>query len=107
MADNQALYGAYAAYFTRQVEAQADPSKQVSDVLMDTQAGRAKAYFFPRATTDVIVDILSTVDDPVDGKPACHGNCERSGGGCPASVTVGAGSPAATGGGGVGDGAGP
>ncbi|MFI2373378.1 phospholipase D-like domain-containing protein [Streptomyces sp. NPDC018833] len=74
VADNPVLYGAYAAYFGRQVEAQADPSKQVSDVLMDTQAGRAKAYFFPRATTDVIVNILSTVDNPVDGKPACHGN---------------------------------
>lgn len=74
VAGNQALYGAYAAYFKRQTEAQADSSKQVSDVLMDTQAGRAKAYFFPRSTTDVIVNILSTVDDPVDGKPACHGN---------------------------------
>ncbi|MEE1752808.1 phospholipase D-like domain-containing protein [Streptomyces sp. SP18CS02] len=74
VAGNPALYGAYAAYFGRQAEAQADPSKQVSDVLMDTQAGRAKAYFFPRATTDVIVNILSMVDKPVDGRPVCQGN---------------------------------
>ncbi|WP_235033041.1 phospholipase D-like domain-containing protein [Streptomyces sp. WAC05374] len=71
---NQALYDAYTKYFDLQAAAQADRSKVVSDVPLDTQAGRAKAYFFPRAE-DVIVNILKTVDNPVPGQTLpCRGN---------------------------------
>ncbi|QGV77327.1 phospholipase D-like domain-containing protein [Streptomyces ficellus] len=71
---NQALYDAYKQYFDLQAAAQADRSKVESDVRLDTQAGRAKAYFFPRAE-DVIVNILKTVDNPVPGESLpCRGN---------------------------------
>nr|WSW48018.1 phospholipase D-like domain-containing protein [Streptomyces sp. NBC_01001] len=73
VAGNKALYDGYAAYFTRQAAAQADPALQVSDLPDDTQAGPAKAYFFPRST-DVVLNILNTVDNPVPGQLACHGN---------------------------------
>ncbi|WP_030223266.1 phospholipase D-like domain-containing protein [Streptomyces bikiniensis] len=79
--ENAELYSGYDAYFTKQVEAWADPTKRLSDVLMDKQAGRAKAYFFPRQTSgpdgnpdDVILNILNTVDNPVPGHALCHGN---------------------------------
>ncbi|MCX4546188.1 phospholipase D-like domain-containing protein [Streptomyces sp. NBC_01565] len=73
VAGNKELYDAYAAYFTQQGAAQANPALQVSDLPNDTQAGPAKTYFFPR-TTDVILNILNTVDNPVAGQPACYGN---------------------------------
>ncbi|MFJ7272787.1 phospholipase D-like domain-containing protein [Streptomyces sp. NPDC099050] len=79
--ENAELYEGYDAYFQEQVAAQAGFKPRLSDVLMDKQAGRAKAYFFPRATTgpgggpnDVILNILNTVDNPVPGSQVCHGN---------------------------------
>ncbi|MFE6225303.1 phospholipase D-like domain-containing protein [Streptomyces sp. NPDC057854] len=81
VAGNAELYDGYSAYFAKQVEAEGDSTKRVPDVLMDKQAGRAKAYFFPRQTSgtngtpdDVILNILNTVDNPVPGHPVCHGN---------------------------------
>lgn len=42
---------------------------------MDTQAGRAKSYYFPRKPEDdVIVNILKTVGTPVGTDNPCHGN---------------------------------
>ncbi|MFB9393048.1 phosphatidylserine/phosphatidylglycerophosphate/cardiolipin synthase family protein [Streptomyces coeruleoprunus] len=86
VAGNAELYKGYDAYFTKQVEAEADPTKRLTDVLMDKQAGRAKAYFFPRQTSgpggepdDVILNILNTVDNPVPGHPICHGNSPGTG----------------------------
>ncbi|MFF8831876.1 phospholipase D-like domain-containing protein [Streptomyces sp. NPDC015131] len=71
---NQTLYRAYQGYFELQAAAQADRTKVMSDVRLDTQAGRAKAYFFPRSE-DVIVNILKTVDNPVPGQTGpCRGN---------------------------------
>ncbi|MGW2748354.1 hypothetical protein [Streptomyces sp. NPDC001450] len=49
-------------------------TKQVSDPPMAYQAGSATVYFFPRAISDPILDILGTVGDPVNGQPACYGN---------------------------------
>ncbi|WP_327281120.1 MULTISPECIES: phospholipase D-like domain-containing protein [unclassified Streptomyces] len=72
--ENPELYSAYAGYFGALTAAQADPSKQTSDYPTEYQAGKAKAYFFPRSDSDVILNILNTVDDPVSGRPACHGN---------------------------------
>lgn len=74
VAENPALYAAYAGYFADLAAAQADPSKQVSDYAKSYEAGRAKVYFFPRSESDVILNILHTVDNPVDGRPVCHGN---------------------------------
>ncbi|MGW2838730.1 phospholipase D-like domain-containing protein [Streptomyces sp. NPDC001493] len=78
--DNQALYTGYTAYFDRLAQAQADKSR-VKDYPVDVEAGVAKAYFFPRASTDVVVNILNTVGTGVDGVapkngeyPGCSGN---------------------------------
>ncbi|MFF7364573.1 phospholipase D-like domain-containing protein [Streptomyces sp. NPDC008125] len=78
--DNQALYAGYTAYFDRLTRAQADKSR-VKDYSADVEAGVAKAYFFPRASTDVVVNILNTVGTGVDGVaptggtyPGCSGN---------------------------------
>ncbi|MFG2415017.1 phospholipase D-like domain-containing protein [Streptomyces goshikiensis] len=73
VAGNEVLHDAYASYFNQLAAAQANPALQVSDLPNDTQAGPAKAYFFPRSA-DVVLNILNTVDDPVAGQPACHGN---------------------------------
>lgn len=77
---NQALYAGYTAYFDRLTQAQADKVR-VKDYPVDVEAGDAKAYFFPRATTDVVVNILNTVGTgvvntaPQDGTfPGCAGN---------------------------------
>ncbi|MET9105374.1 phospholipase D-like domain-containing protein [Streptomyces zhihengii] len=76
VAGNEALHAGYTRYFDRMAasQARADGSLRATDLSMDTQAGAAKAYFFPRATTDVIVNILSTVDNPVGSAATCHGN---------------------------------
>lgn len=77
---NQALHAGYTTYFDRMATAQADKSR-VKDYPVDVEAGDAKAYFFPRASTDVVINILNTVgtgvegEAPKDGKyPGCHGN---------------------------------
>lgn len=72
--ENPGLYSAYAGYFADLAAAQADPAKQVSDYAKSYEAGKAKAYFFPRSDSDVVLNILRTVDDPVDGHSVCHGN---------------------------------
>ncbi|MFF4173568.1 phospholipase D-like domain-containing protein [Streptomyces sp. NPDC001744] len=78
---NQALYDGYTRYFGLLADSQARPdgSARVSDLAIDVEAGPAKAYFFPRSSTDVVENILSMVETPVtgpDGKPlaTCHGN---------------------------------
>lgn len=71
---NATLYQAYRNYFDDQRAAGTGETPRVLDHPVDTQAGVAKLYLFPRATTDPIVNILNTVDDPVDGNAACHGN---------------------------------
>ncbi|MEV6977637.1 phospholipase D-like domain-containing protein [Kitasatospora sp. NPDC093806] len=71
---NKELYAAYATYFGDLEAARADRTRQVADYPVAYQAGAAKVYFFPRSGSDVILDILNTVDDPVNGQPACSGN---------------------------------
>ncbi len=71
---NKDLYAAYATYFGDLEAARADRTKQVADYPTAYQAGSAKVYFFPRSGTDVVLDILNTVDNPVNGRPACYGN---------------------------------
>ncbi|MFD9789316.1 phospholipase D-like domain-containing protein [Streptomyces sp. NPDC059070] len=71
---NTALYTAYAGYFNDLAAAQAGTKARVADYPTEYPAGDAKAYFFPRAASDPILNILNTVDDPVNGQPACHGN---------------------------------
>lgn len=80
--NNTTLYRGYSGYFQKQAAASIDSAQQVTDVLMDTQASRAKAYFFPRAHSgpedgpdDVIVNILKTVDNAVVRQTLpCRGN---------------------------------
>ncbi|WP_228973139.1 phospholipase D-like domain-containing protein [Streptomyces sp. DH12] len=55
----------------------ADLRPQVDDYPHDVQAGRAKVYFFPRAHTDVVVNILKTVA-PAGTAAPCAGNTPRS-----------------------------
>ncbi|PKV83273.1 phosphatidylserine/phosphatidylglycerophosphate/cardiolipin synthase-like enzyme [Streptomyces sp. TLI_146] len=71
---NTALYTAYTGYFNDLAAAQAGTKAQVADYPTEYPAGNAKAYFFPRAASDPILNILNTVDNPVNGQPACYGN---------------------------------
>ncbi|GAA2742222.1 hypothetical protein GCM10010440_16580 [Kitasatospora cinereorecta] len=71
---NKELYAAYTGYFADLEAARADRTRQVADYPMAYQAGPAKVYFFPRSGSDVVLDILNTVDDPINGQPVCHGN---------------------------------
>ncbi|WP_308368752.1 phospholipase D-like domain-containing protein [Streptomyces sp. ISL-36] len=74
VAGNKALFDAYTAYFADQAGAAVGEVAKVSDYAHDTQAGVAKVYFFPRSTTDVVVNVLKTVAQPIEGQEACHGN---------------------------------
>ncbi|MGW0468368.1 phospholipase D-like domain-containing protein [Streptomyces sp. NPDC003027] len=74
VAGNKELFDAYTAYFADQAGAAAGERPQVDDYPQTTQAGQAKVYFFPRSTTDVVVDVLRTVAQPVGTAAACHGN---------------------------------
>ncbi|WP_149181785.1 phospholipase D-like domain-containing protein [Streptomyces sp. TRM49041] len=77
VAGNEALHTGYTGYFDTMAASQArtDGSLRTTNLSIDAVAGPAKAYFFPRASTDVIFNILSTVDNPVNGTEAvCHGN---------------------------------
>ncbi|MFD9306475.1 phospholipase D-like domain-containing protein [Streptomyces sp. NPDC060048] len=79
VAGNTELFDAYSGYFGRLTAAQADPALQVSDLSTEYQAGKAKAYFFPRSASDPILNILNTVDNPVEGSAACYGNTDGFG----------------------------
>ncbi|MFF8973030.1 phospholipase D-like domain-containing protein [Streptomyces sp. NPDC014995] len=71
---NSALHTAYADYFEALRATGSGEIPPVTDHPVATQAGVAKLYLFPRATTDPVVNILNTVDDPVGTHAACHGN---------------------------------
>ncbi|MFF4833024.1 phospholipase D-like domain-containing protein [Streptomyces sp. NPDC001315] len=71
---NTTLYQAYADYFDDLRAAGSGEIPQVADYPVETQAGVAKLYLFPRATSDPILNILNTVDDPVGDNAVCHGN---------------------------------
>jgi hypothetical protein len=71
---NSALHQAYADYFEDLRAAGSGETAQVADHPVETQAGVAKLYLFPRASADPVVNILSTVDDPVGTNAVCHGN---------------------------------
>jgi len=71
---NSALHQAYADYFEDLRAAGSGETAQVADYPVETQAGVAKLYLFPRASADPIVNILDTVDDPVGSNAVCHGN---------------------------------
>ncbi|MER7619871.1 phospholipase D-like domain-containing protein [Streptomyces sp. NPDC126503] len=73
VAGNTTLSSAYAAYFEAQAAAAAGQAPQVADYAHDTQAGPAKVYFFPRSTTDPVVNILKTVA-PAGTATPCAGN---------------------------------
>ncbi|MFD3660632.1 phospholipase D family protein [Streptomyces sp. NPDC058659] len=73
VAGNTALFDAYARYFDDQAAAAIGQTPQVADYAHDTQAGKAKVYFFPRATIDPVVNILATVA-PVGTADSCGGN---------------------------------
>ncbi|MEV4426531.1 phospholipase D-like domain-containing protein [Streptomyces sp. R-07] len=73
VADNKTLFDAYGAYFTDQAAAAIGQTPQVADYAHDTQAGMAKVYFFPRATSDTVVNILKTVA-PAGTATPCQGN---------------------------------
>ncbi|MFB7354212.1 phospholipase D-like domain-containing protein [Streptomyces gardneri] len=70
---NTALSGAYGQYFADLAAAAAGQTPQVADYAHDTQAGKAKVYFFPRSGTDTVVNILGTVA-PVGTPDSCGGN---------------------------------
>ncbi|CAM5342106.1 phospholipase D-like domain-containing protein [Streptomyces aurantiogriseus] len=71
---NSTLHQAYTDYFEDLKAASSPTTPPVTDYPADTQAGVAKLYLFPRQTTDPIVNILNTVDDPVGTHAVCHGN---------------------------------
>lgn len=73
VAGNTALFDAYTQYFNDQATAAIGQTPQVADYAHDTQAGKAKVYFFPRATIDPVVNILATVA-PVGTADSCGGN---------------------------------
>lgn len=77
VAGNKELFDAYTKYFDDQAAAAAGQRPQVDDYPYDVQAGKAKVYFFPRADTDVIVNILKTVA-PAGTENPCGGNTPRS-----------------------------
>lgn len=74
VAGNKELFDAYGAYFGDLAGAAAGQVPQVADYPHDTQAGAAKVYFFPRSGTDVVVNILKTVAQPVGTAAPCFGN---------------------------------
>ncbi|MEV4946636.1 phospholipase D-like domain-containing protein [Streptomyces sp. NPDC053755] len=74
VAGNKELFDAYAAYFADQADAAAGRIPQVDEYAHDTQAGKAKVYFFPRSGTDPVVNVLKTVAQPVGTAEPCHGN---------------------------------
>ncbi|MER5962656.1 phospholipase D-like domain-containing protein [Streptomyces sp. NPDC002057] len=73
VADNKELFDAYGSYFTDQAAAAIGQTPQVADYAHDTQAGRAKVYFFPRSASDTVVNILRTVA-PTGTTHPCAGN---------------------------------
>ncbi|MGW6416403.1 phospholipase D-like domain-containing protein [Streptomyces sp. NPDC055055] len=73
VAGNKELAAAYTAYFTTQAAAAAGQAPQVAEYGSDTQAGKAKVYFFPKAGSDTIVNILKTVA-PAGTATPCQGN---------------------------------
>ncbi|WP_405853337.1 phospholipase D-like domain-containing protein [Streptomyces sp. NBC_00090] len=70
---NKELFDAYTRYFGDQAAAAIGQTPQVAEYAHDTQAGKAKVYFFPRAATDTVVNILGTVA-PVGTADSCGGN---------------------------------
>ncbi|MFJ8659218.1 phosphatidylserine/phosphatidylglycerophosphate/cardiolipin synthase family protein [Streptomyces sp. NPDC093795] len=70
---NTELFAAYTRYFDDQAAAAVGERPQVADYAHDTQAGKAKVYFFPRSSTDVVVNILKTVAPAGTANP-CGGN---------------------------------
>ncbi|MFE2556104.1 phospholipase D-like domain-containing protein [Streptomyces sp. NPDC059352] len=73
VAGNKELFDAYTRYFGDQAAAAIGQTPQVAEYAHDTQAGKAKVYFFPRSTTDTVVNILGTVA-PVGTADSCGGN---------------------------------
>lgn len=71
---NHTLFQAYDKYFQDLRAAALGAIPQTADYPVQVAAGQAKAYFFPRSDTDVILSILNTVDDPVGSNAVCHGN---------------------------------
>ncbi|MFE0647408.1 phospholipase D-like domain-containing protein [Streptomyces sp. NPDC059534] len=72
VAGNRELSDAYTTYFTAQAAAAAGQAPQVADY-GDTQAGKAKVYFFPKSGSDTVVNILKTVAPAGTANP-CQGN---------------------------------
>ncbi|WP_256341437.1 phosphatidylserine/phosphatidylglycerophosphate/cardiolipin synthase family protein [Streptomyces sp. TLI_105] len=73
VAGNKELFDAYTTYFGDQAAAAAGQAPQVADYAHDTQAGKAKVYFFPRSGSDTIVNILKTVAPAGTANP-CQSN---------------------------------
>ncbi|MFF9847649.1 phospholipase D-like domain-containing protein [Streptomyces litmocidini] len=73
VAGNKELFDAYGSYFTDQAAAAIGQIPQVADYAHDTQAGKAKVYFFPRSDRDTVVDVLKTVA-PAGTTAPCQGN---------------------------------
>lgn len=73
VAGNKELFDAYTRYFGDQAAAAIGQTPQVAEYAHDTQAGKAKVYFFPRSGTDTVVNILGTVA-PVGTADSCGGN---------------------------------
>ncbi|MFF5972358.1 phosphatidylserine/phosphatidylglycerophosphate/cardiolipin synthase family protein [Streptomyces sp. NPDC012769] len=73
VAGNAALFTAYTTYFQDQAAAAIGQKAKVADYAHDTQAGNAKVYFFPRSSTDTVVNILKTVAPTGTANP-CGGN---------------------------------
>jgi phosphatidylserine/phosphatidylglycerophosphate/cardiolipin synthase-like enzyme len=71
---NHTLFQAYNSYFEDLRAAALGQIPQTADYPVQVRAWPAKAYFFPRSKTDVILSILNNVDDPVDSSAVCHGN---------------------------------
>ena len=70
---NTELFTAYRGYFDDLAAAAAGQIPQVAEYAHDTQAGKAKVYFFPRSGSDTVVNILGTVA-PVGTPDSCAGN---------------------------------
>lgn len=69
---NSALHEAYKTYFDAQ-KVGAEGGQQIDNYPADTQAGKAKVYFFPKSGDDTIVNILKTVI-PAGTATPCGGN---------------------------------
>ncbi|MEU7117153.1 phospholipase D-like domain-containing protein [Streptomyces zaomyceticus] len=70
---NTELFTAYRGYFDDLAAAAAGQLPQVAEYAHDTQAGKAKVYFFPRSGSDTVVNILGTVAR-VGTPDSCAGN---------------------------------